>query len=123
MKVRPLAFRLPSDIYDSTDAERSARIRDAFQVYLNHEDSDFPFEYLANEGCVVDRDKDIDVALTSMCEGRRMLTVAMSLTYHCKVADSDERRPEIGYADIQFQMNLETGEVGLVSRQESHLLR
>jgi len=110
VKLDDLAVRLPMDIWEVSAEDRINRLRDVFQVYLNHEDSDFPFELFTRKGCVIDRQRDIGVELISTSANRCILTVILATSFHTKSstgASTDQ-------LDLVFQIDIDSSRVNVL---------
>lgn len=84
MRFRNLAVKLPSDIWDADGGALVERLRGVFEVYLNHEDSDFPFKAFDDAGCSLDRDHEVRVEVVEYSEHGGKLTLMLLLSFFLK---------------------------------------
>jgi len=73
---------LPWDLPELPESQLVERLRNRFEVYLNHEDSDFPFEYLEDDGFRIDRQHAINVeAVDFFREGQDKWRLELALSF------------------------------------------
>lgn len=114
MRSKKLTINLPWHIWEGTSKEHLVeRLRDRFQVYLNREDSDFPYEYLIEGDFVVDRDSDISIEVVEFCEIQRKLSLTVALSFTLKRSKNTQHAEATRAAlqTVRFEIDPDEGEV------------
>ena len=81
MRTTALAVSLPWHLWEELDEDNLVNgLRNRFEVYVNHEDSDFPFKLFSDDKFRVDRGKAIGVDIADFRERGGILSFSLVLT-------------------------------------------
>lgn len=114
MRSRKLGINLPWQIWEGLSEEQLVKqLCDRFEVYLNHEDSDFPFEFLGEDDFVVDRAGDILIEVVDFREKQRKWALTLALTFKLKRSESMGQEESLRTATrtVRFDIDPDTGRV------------
>ena len=105
MRATRLRYRLPIQVWEEGNRERLIDLlRDKFEVFLNHEDSDFPFECLNDGDLTINRENRIELDAIELREDRKSVSLTVAVSYELKqpnqpIKGGDTR---IGAKNIRF---------------------
>lgn len=114
MRSKRVKVSLPWYVWEDSSKEcLIERLHDRLQVYLNHEDTDFPFEYLEEENFVIDKDSDISINVLDLYQNRSKLSLTVELSYTLKRLKKMEHGESLrsAWKTVRFEIDPDEGRV------------